>query len=151
RTAPMLLSQKVEIGRTTPYVFPHVRQAAADALAQAELPEVWSLDAIEVHDCFSISEYVAIDHLGLTEPGQSWQAVEDGVIDFEGKVPINPSGGLLGLGHPVGVTGVRMLVDSAKQVTNRAGEYQVAGARNVGTSNIGRSFTTVVNFVVGLN
>jgi acetyl-CoA C-acetyltransferase len=151
RTAPMLLSDKLAIGAQGDCVFPHMRLAAAEALDRAGLPDALALDAVEVHDCFSISEYAAIDHLGLTEPGQSWQAVEDGLIEMEGKVPVNPSGGLLGLGHPVGATGMRMLLDATKQVTGQAGEYQVAGARNVGTSNIGGSFTTVVNFVVGLD
>ena len=147
----MRLKDKLALGADGPYVFPHVRQAAVDALDRAGLPDAHALDAVEVHDCFSISEYAAIDHLGLTEPGQSWQAIEDGVIEFDGKVPINASGGLLGLGHPVGATGIRMLLDSSKQVTNRAGEYQVDGARNVATSNIGGSVTTVVNLVVGID
>ena len=66
-------------------------------------------------------------------------------------MPVNPSGGLLGLGHPVGATGVRMMLDGAKQVAGRAGEYQVDGARNVATLNIGGSFTTVASIVVGVD
>jgi acetyl-CoA C-acetyltransferase len=151
RTGPMQLKHKLALGKGDPYVFPHVRKAAVDALGRAGLPDAYALDAVEVHDCFSISEYAAIDHLGLTEPGQSWRAIEDGVIEFEGTLPVNPSGGLLGLGHPVGATGIRMVLDAAKQVTNKAGEYQVGGARNVATSNIGGSLTTVVDFVVGLD
>jgi acetyl-CoA C-acetyltransferase len=151
RSAPMKLADKLTLSRDSQYVFPHVRRAAVEALGRARIADAHSLDAVEVHDCFTISEYVAIDHLGLTEPGQSWRAIEDGTIEMEGAVPINPSGGLLGLGHPVGATGVRMILDASKQVTNRAGEYQVAGARNVATSNIGGSLTTVVDFVVGLD
>ena len=83
-------------------------------------------------------------------PGFSWQAVEDGVIEMGGTLPVNPSGGLLGLGHPVGATGVRMLLDGARQVTGRAGDYQVPGAKKVGLLNIGGSATTVASFVVGL-
>lgn len=80
----------------------------------------YELDAIETHDCFSISEYIALDHFGITSPGKAWQAVEDGTIEPGGRLPVNPSGGLLGLGHPVGATGVRMLLDGAKQVGGRA-------------------------------
>ena len=66
-----------------------------------------------------------------------------------GRIPVNPSGGLIGGGHPVGATGVRMLLDAARQVTGRAGDYQVEGARRFGTLNIGGSTTTTVSFVVG--
>jgi acetyl-CoA C-acetyltransferase len=150
-TAPTLLAEKFKASRDAEYVFPHVRKAAVDAMDRAGIKDPVDLDSIEVHDCFSISEYAAIDHFGITEPGKSWQAVEDGRIERHGTTPINPSGGLLGLGHPVGATGVRMLLDSAKQVTNSAGEYQVEGARNVATLNIGGSFTTVATFVVGVD
>jgi acetyl-CoA C-acetyltransferase len=150
RTAPMRLKDKLALAQDGSYLFPHVRRAVVEALGRAGMEDVFALDAVEVHDCFSVSEYVAIDHLGLTEPGESWKAVEDGTIELGGRLPINASGGLLGLGHPVGATGVRMLLDAVKQVTNTAGEYQVPGARNVATSNIGGSFTTVVNLVVGV-
>jgi acetyl-CoA C-acetyltransferase len=92
---------------------------------------------------------MAIDHLGLTAPGESWKAIEDGDIAMGGKLPINPSGGLIGAGHPVGATGVRMLLDAWKQTAGQAGDYQVEGARTVQTLNIGGSTTTTVSFVVG--
>jgi len=107
------------------------------------------VDAIETHDCFTTSEYMAIDHFGLTKPGESWKAVEDGTIEMGGKLPINPSGGLIGAGHPVGATGCRQVLDAYKQVTGSAGEYQVEGAKRVATLNIGGSGTTSVCFVVG--
>ena len=77
-------------------------------------------------------------------PGKAFEAVEDGRIET-----VNPSGGLIGAGHPVGATGVRMLLDAAQQVTGRAGECQVPGARTVATLNIGGSMATVASFVVG--
>jgi acetyl-CoA C-acetyltransferase len=92
---------------------------------------------------------MAIDHFGLTAPGKSWQAIEEGVIDLDGKLPINPSGGLIGTGHPVGGTGVRQVLDAFRQVTNTAGGYQVEGAKKVATLNIGGSGTTSCVFVVG--
>ena len=64
------------------------------------------------------------DHFGITQPGESWQAIEAGTTQMTGQLPINASGGLIGLGHPVGATGVRMLLDSAKQVSGKAGGYQ---------------------------
>ncbi len=63
---------------------------------------------------------------------------------------MNPSGGLLGAGHPVGATGVRMLLDAAKQVTGTAGDYQIDGANTIATLNIGGSATTVACFIVGV-
>jgi acetyl-CoA C-acetyltransferase len=91
---------------------------------------------------------VAIDHLGLTAPGESWRAVEDGAIEPGGACPINMSGGLIGCGHPVGATGSRMLLDAARQVTGQAGDCQIEGARRIQTLNIGGSLATVVTFVV---
>ena len=122
-----------------------------DALARAGFTSITDLDGLETHDCFSITEYMAIDHIGLTAPGESWKAIEEGRIGMDGDFPINPSGGLLGLGHPVGATGVRMLLDCAKQVTGQAGDYQIAGAKNMATFNLGGSTTTCVSFIVGVN
>ena len=90
-----------------------------------------------------------IDHFGITPPGESWRAIEDGTIKLGGKLPVNPSGGLIGLGHPVGATGIRMALDSARQVTGDAGDYQVEGAQNFATFNVGGSATTSVSFVIG--
>lgn len=150
RTAPMLLDEKLSRGKDTPYMFPHLRGTIEDAFRRAELPGVEAIDAIETHDCFTISEYLAIDHFGLTPPGESWRAIEDGTVLAGGKTPINPSGGLIGGGHPIGATGVRQVLDAAKQILGTAGEYQVPNARNVATLNIGGSMTTTISLVVGL-
>jgi acetyl-CoA C-acetyltransferase len=74
--------------------------------------------------------------------------VENGDLERDGAIPVNPSGGLIGVGHPVGATGVRMLRDAARQVTGQAGETQVANAKTFATLNIGGSLTTTVSFVV---
>jgi acetyl-CoA C-acetyltransferase len=119
-----------------------------DAFERAQVT-LDNVDGFEVHDCFTPSEYLAIDHIGLTPPGQSWQAIENGDIALDGRLPINPSGGLIGGGHPVGASGVRMLVDAARQVSDSAGDYQVEGAQTFATLNIGGSTATAVSFVVG--
>ena len=129
-------------------MFPHVRQVVTDAFARAGLNGVGGCDGIETHDCFSASEYMAIDHFGITGPGESWKAVENGDLARDGAIPVNPSGGLIGVGHPVGATGVRMMHDAARQVTGQAGDCQVDGARTFATLNIGGSLTTAVSFVV---
>lgn len=149
-TAPLLYSTKVTASRGEPYIFPSVRKAMTDALTRAEMPDIYACDGVEVHDCFSITEYMAIDHFGITPPGESWRAIEDGTIALGGKLPVNPSGGLIGLGHPVGATGVRMMLDSWQQVTGNAGDYQVEGAKNMASFNVGGSATTSVSFVVGI-
>jgi acetyl-CoA C-acetyltransferase len=148
-TAPIEFDTKVIESKDDRYVLPHTRQAIVDAIARAELKSVWDVNGIETHDCFTTSEYMAIDHFGLTEPGQSWKAIEEGVIELGGKMPINPSGGLIGAGHPVGATGVRQMLDCYRQVTGTAGEYQVEGAKKFGMLNIGGSGTTSCAFVVG--
>ena len=149
RTAPLRFEDKVAESANDPYVLPHTRRAITDAYKRAGIADCWALDGIETHDCFTTSEYMAIDHFGLTAPGQSWKAIEERVIDFDGKLPINPSGGLIGAGHPVGATGVRQLLDASLQVTGRAGNYQVPNAKRFATLNIGGSGTTSVVFVVG--
>ena len=149
RTAPMRLQDKLEEAKNDRRVLPHVRGAIEAAFARAGVSDARQLDAIETHDCFAMTEYAAIDHFGLTAPGESWKAVEDGTIAPGGAVPINPSGGLIGLGHPVGATGVRMALDATNQVTGRAGDCQVEGAKRVGTLNIGGSTTTIASFVIG--
>jgi acetyl-CoA C-acetyltransferase len=150
RTAPLLFDDKVAESREQPYVLPHTRQAIVDAYRRAGVADCWALDGIETHDCFTTSEYMAIDHFGLTKPGESWKAVEEGVIALDGKLPINPSGGLIGCGHPVGATGVRQLLDAHLQTTGQAGAYQIEGAKKFATLNIGGSGTTSCVFVVGV-
>lgn len=150
RSAPISYAAKVRASEGQPYVFPQVRRAIEDARARAGIRDVSELHVVETHDCFAMTEYMAIDHLGLTAPGESWKAIEDGSIEMKGRLPINPSGGLIGLGHPVGATGVRMALDAFKQVTGTAGGYQVEGARTCQTLNIGGSTTTTVSLVIGV-
>jgi acetyl-CoA C-acetyltransferase len=129
---------------------PHVRRAITDAFRRAGVADVSGIDGIETHDCFTSSEYMAIDHFGITAPGESWKAVEEGTLERDGATPVNPSGGLIGGGHPVGATGVRMVVDAANQVSGTSGDTQVDGARTFATLNIGGSTTTTVSFVVAV-
>lgn len=149
RTAPMRFDSKVAESKNSPYVLPHTRQAIVDAFRRAGIADVWGVQGIETHDCFTTSEYMAIDHFGMTKPGEGWKAVEEGVIELGGKLPINASGGLIGGGHPVGATGVRQALDASNQVLGKAGEYQIDGAKKIATLNIGGSGTTTVAMVIG--
>ncbi|MFN3536040.1 MAG: acetyl-CoA acetyltransferase [Brevundimonas sp.] len=149
RNAPISYARKIAASADEAYVFPQVKRAIDEARTRAGMP-LDDIDAVETHDCFSMTEYMAIDHLGLTAPGEAWKAIEAGDIEIGGRLPINPSGGLIGCGHPVGATGVRMALDAFRQTTGTAGAYQVEGARTVQTLNIGGSTTTTVSLVIGV-
>ncbi len=148
RTVGLGLADKLLRGRDEAYLFPHLRAAAYDAYRRANISGHEALSGVETHDCFTISEYLAIDHLGVTAPGESWRAIESGTLELGGALPVNASGGLIGGGHPVGATGVRMVLDAYRQVTDSAGDYQIAGARRVLTLNLGGSTTTCVCTIV---
>jgi acetyl-CoA C-acetyltransferase len=150
RTAYLEFDKKIAESRDSTYVLPHTRRAILDAFERAGVGSVWNVDGIETHDCFTTSEYMAIDHFGLTRPGESWRAIEEGLIEMGGKMPINPSGGLIGVGHPVGATGVRQMLDCFRQVTGSAGDYQVEGATRFAMLNLGGSATTSCAFVIGI-
>ena len=148
RVAPMLFEKKMADNKDSRYVLPWTRQAVLDAFCRSRLEES-DIDVYETHDCFTSSEYAAISEFGITQPGREYEAVESGLIAFDGKKPVNPSGGLIGCGHPVGGTGVRMLLDLYKQITGTAGGYQVRDVRNGMMLNIGGSATTNYVFIAG--
>lgn len=148
RTAPMLFDKKIVDNAGSAYVLPWTRQACLDAYKRAGMT-IDDIDVFETHDCFTSSEYAAISAFGITEPGKEYEAVENGTIAFDGKKPINPSGGLIGCGHPVGASGARMFLDLYKQVSGKAGNYQIKGAKNAMMLNIGGSATTNYVFIVG--
>jgi len=95
------------------------------------------LDLVETHDCFTIAELMQYEAMGLTAPGEGRIAVLEGWTEKDGRLPVNPSGGLKAKGHPVGATGVSMHVMVAKQLAGEAGDMQIAGARLAGTFNMG--------------
>lgn len=149
RVAPLRLEQKMAEAARSRYLLPWTRQAVLDAYSRSGLT-VDDIDVFETHDCFTPCEYAAISAFGITEPGEEYRAIEDGTISFTGRKPVNPSGGLIGCGHPMGATGARMFLDLAKQVSGQAGGYQVKGAKNAMMLNIGGSATTNYVFVVGM-
>lgn len=148
RVAPMLFQTKMQESKDCPYILPWTRQAVVDAYVRSGLG-VDDIDVFETHDCFTSSEYAAISAFGITEPGMEYKAIADGTISFSGSKPINPSGGLIGCGHPVGASGARMFLDISKQVKGNAGGYQVDGVQNAMMLNIGGSATTNYVFIVG--
>ncbi|MCR4420798.1 MAG: thiolase family protein [Clostridia bacterium] len=87
------------------------------------------LDVIECHDAFTISEILHYEGLGLCAPGEGGRLVESGATSLGGKIPVNPSGGLLAKGHPVGATAVAQIVEGVLQLRGQAGARQVEGAK----------------------
>ncbi|MBV8218922.1 MAG: acetyl-CoA acetyltransferase, partial [Solirubrobacterales bacterium] len=106
------------------------REAAACAYRQAGISSPRDeLDVVECHDCFTITELVNYEDLGLCDRGEAAALLRSGATSAGGAIPVNLSGGLQACGHPVGATGVRMIKEVADQVIGRAGERQVIGAR----------------------
>jgi acetyl-CoA C-acetyltransferase len=114
------------------------------ALAAARLG-LDDLDLVETHDCFTIAELIEYEAMGLTPPGAGARAILEGWTEKDGRLPINPSGGLKAKGHPVGATGVSMHVLAAMQVTGTASGIQVPRASLAGVMNMGGA--AVANFV----
>lgn len=144
----MTYTKKVADSKENKYVLPWTRLAVMEAYNRAGLT-VDDMDFFETHDCFTSSEYAAVSAFGIAEPGKEYEVIEKGVTEMTGSKPINPSGGLIGCGHPVGASGVRMMLDLYKQVAGKAGGYQVEGARNGMMLNFGGSATTNYSFIVG--
>ena len=105
---------------------PNTRSASAAAYKEAGITDPRrQLSQIEVHDCFSITELVTMEDLGLSADGEAWRDVLDGVYDADGEVPCQIDGGLKCFGHPIGATGLRMVYEHYLQLLGRAGERQL--------------------------
>ncbi|HEX3497750.1 MAG TPA: acetyl-CoA acetyltransferase [Stellaceae bacterium] len=114
------------------------------ALASAKI-ELGDLSLVETHDCFTTAELIEYEAMGLTGKGEGARAILEGWTEKDGKLPINPSGGLKAKGHPIGATGVSMHVLAAMQLTGTAGGIQIKDAKLAGIFNMGGA--AVANFV----
>ncbi len=118
--------------------FEATRQAAKTAYKQAGITNpIDEIDLVEVHDCFSIVELLTYEDLGLCKQGEAKELIRGKETQLGGKIPVNVSGGLLSCGHPVGATGIRMVVEVANHLRGNAGERQVKNAKRGLTHNIG--------------
>ncbi|MBU4256481.1 MAG: thiolase domain-containing protein, partial [Candidatus Thermoplasmatota archaeon] len=117
--------------------------AAKNAYRQAN-KKPKDINLVEVHDCFTITEILAIEDLGFVKKGEGGKATENGLTALNGEIPVNPSGGLKSKGHPVGATGVAQAVEIATQLRGKAGKRQVKDARVGMTHNVGGSGATAV-------
>jgi acetyl-CoA C-acetyltransferase len=102
------------------------------------------IDVMEVHDCFTIAEILAMEDMGFCAKGEGGAYVSSGVTKLGGKKPVNTSGGLKACGHPVGATGIKQIVEIRDQLLGRGGKKQVKGAKVGLTQNVGGTGATVV-------
>jgi len=124
--------------------FEGARRAWAAALEEARL-SLDDLSFVETHDCFTIAELIEYEAMGLAEPGEGFHIVREGITQKDGRLPVNPSGGLKAKGHPIGATGVSMHVMAAMQLMEEAGEMQISNTRVAGVFNMGGA--AVANYV----
>jgi acetyl-CoA C-acetyltransferase len=124
------------ISRRDVTAFEGARRAWAGALSEANLA-VTDLSLVETHDCFTIAEMIEYEAMGLAAPGEGYKVVRSGMTRFDGKLPVNASGGLKAKGHPIGATGVSMHVLAAMQLMGEAPGLQVPNAEIAGIFNMG--------------
>ncbi|MCB1408595.1 MAG: acetyl-CoA acetyltransferase [Rhodobacteraceae bacterium] len=116
--------------------FAGARKAWAGALDAAGLT-LADLSFVETHDCFTVAEMLEYEAMGLAERGQGHRVIREGITAKDGRLPVNPSGGLKSKGHPIGATGVSQHVMAAMQLAGEAGDMAVADARIAGVFNMG--------------
>lgn len=118
------------------FTLDHVKRASTKLYEETGVSPK-DVDVVETHDCFSVAELLAYEALGLCAPGEGGQLIDEGATRIGGRIPVNPSGGLLAKGHPLGATGLGQVAELVTQLRGEAGQRQVAGA-NVGlASNMG--------------
>jgi acetyl-CoA C-acetyltransferase len=103
------------------------------------------LSLVETHDCFTIAELIEYEAMGLAPRGQGARAIAEGWTEKDGRLPVNPSGGLKSKGHPIGATGVSMHIMASLQLMGEAGGMQVKDATLAGIFNMGGA--AVANYV----
>ncbi|MFY0759882.1 beta-ketoacyl synthase N-terminal-like domain-containing protein [Metabacillus dongyingensis] len=114
---------------------PATYESAKRAYEAAGL-EPKDIDVVELHDCFSMTEIIAIEELGFFEKGKGWEAIEQGLTKHGGIIPVNTSGGLLSKGHPIGATGIAQIIQIVDQLNghacNQVGNARIGLAQNLG-------------------
>ena len=156
-TATALRMRRAVTFRANEHVQDFLPMSKRDILAFEGCEQAWNqalkkagvtlddLSFVETHDCFTIAELIEYEAMGLAKPGEGAKLALDGTTARDGRLPVNPSGGLKSKGHPIGATGVSMHVLTAMQLTGEAGGIQVPGARLGGIFNMGGA--AVANYV----
>ena len=138
------VNDHLPLSRRDPTAFAGARMAWERARAEAGVA-LDDLSFVETHDCFTIAELIEYEAMGLAEPGEGYRVVRDGIAEKDGRLPINPSGGLKSKGHPVGATGVSMHVMTCLQLMKEAGDMQIPDPALGGIFNMGGA--AVANYV----
>ncbi|RPF33092.1 thiolase C-terminal domain-containing protein [Streptomyces sp. TLI_185] len=125
---------------------PMSREAARQVYERAGLG-IGDVDVVELHDCFSVNELLTYEALGMCGEGESGKLVESGATTYGGRWVVNPSGGLISKGHPLGATGIAQVAELVWQLRGEAGERQVPGAQVGLAHNIGLGGAAVVTLV----
>ena len=125
-------------------LFDGCEEAWARALKKAGVT-LDDLSFVETHDCFTIAELIEYEAMGLAKRGEGAKVAMEGQTAMDGRLPVNPSGGLKSKGHPIGATGVSMHVLTSMQLTGEAGDIQVPDAKLGGIFNMGGA--AVANYV----
>ncbi|TIL61267.1 MAG: thiolase domain-containing protein, partial [Mesorhizobium sp.] len=156
-TATALRMRRAVTFRANEHVQDFLPMSKRDILAFEGCEQAWNqalkkagvtlddLSFVETHDCFTIAELIEYEAMGLARPGEGAKLALDGTTARDGRLPVNPSGGLKAKGHPIGATGVSMHVLTAMQLTGEAGGIQVPGAKLGGIFNMGGA--AVANYV----
>ncbi|TGQ46836.1 acetyl-CoA acetyltransferase [Mesorhizobium sp. M00.F.Ca.ET.216.01.1.1] len=156
-TATALKMRRAVAFRANEHVQDFLPMSKRDILAFEGCEQAWNqalkkagvslddLSFVETHDCFTIAELIEYEAMGLAKPGEGARLALDGETAKDGRLPVNPSGGLKAKGHPIGATGVSMHVLTAMQLVGEAGGIQVPGARLGGIFNMGGA--AVANYV----
>ncbi|MCS7143796.1 MAG: 3-ketoacyl-CoA thiolase [Archaeoglobaceae archaeon] len=125
------------------------RKSAEMAFKEAKI-QPKDVDLVELHDCFTIAEIIALEAMGFFKYGEAGYATKEGLTSIEGDLPVNPDGGLIGKGHPVGATGVSQIYSAVKQLRGEFKWNQVKDAKIAMLDTLGGDFGTLVNVILGV-
>ncbi len=118
------------------------KKAAEDAYSQAKISPK-DIDFAEVHDAFTPVEIISYEDLGFCKKGEGSKLIRDGTTKLNGKLPVNPCGGLKAKGHPISATGISQIYEITKQMRNEAGDRQLKNKRRALAQNVGGVGSTV--------
>lgn len=128
--------------------FKATKIAARNAYKESKLdPD--KIDTLEVHDCFTISELIALEDLGFCKPGKAQKLINDGSILIDGNIPVNTDGGLKANGHPIGATGLAQIYEIVTQIRGEANNRQVEDVNTGLAQNIGGIGGTAAITILG--
>ncbi|MBI3033694.1 thiolase domain-containing protein [Candidatus Woesearchaeota archaeon] len=120
--------------------------AGREAFRQAR-SSIRDIDCLELHDCFTIAEVLALEDLGFVEKGKGGKLVEEGLTEIGAKIPVNPSGGLKAKGHPIGASGIAQAIEATMQL--RGDAFNNTNSQRILTHNVGGSGATAVVHIFG--